>query len=219
LAIGAAFVPFQPFKYVVAIGATVGYIIYVHRHITDEEDYTPEELPSPLWCQPRAATPALVMVILQLVVSLALMIGGAKIFVDSITVTGDLLNIPTLVLALIIAPIATELPEKFNSVVWVRTKKDTLAMGNITGAMVFQSTIPVTIGMFFTNWHIDTSNLSGFVSGGIAILSCLTIFGLMAYRKRLTGPMLLFGGLWYIAYLAYLIFIAMPSGIPVSGAH
>jgi len=37
-------------------------------------------------------------------------------------------------LALVIAPIATELPEKFNSVIWIRQRKDTLAMGNITGA-------------------------------------------------------------------------------------
>ena len=50
------------------------------------------------------------------------------------------------ILALIIAPIATELPEKFNSVLWVRTGKDTLAMGNITGAMVFQSCVPTVLG-------------------------------------------------------------------------
>ena len=52
-----------------------------------------------------------------------------------------------LVLALIIAPIATELPEKFNSVIWVRQAKDTLALGNITGAMVFQSCIPTVVGL------------------------------------------------------------------------
>ena len=56
------------------------------------------------------------------------------------------------ILALVIAPIATELPEKFNSVIWVRTGKDTLAMGNITGAMVFQSCLPTVLGMLFTEW-------------------------------------------------------------------
>ncbi len=43
---------------------------------------------------------------------------------------------------LLVAPIATELPEKFNAVIWIRQGKDTLAMGNITGAMVFQASIP-----------------------------------------------------------------------------
>ena len=56
------------------------------------------------------------------------------------------------ILALIIAPIATELPEKFNSVLWVRNGKDTLAMGNITGAMVFQSCLPTVLGLLFTTW-------------------------------------------------------------------
>ena len=43
------------------------------------------------------------------------------------------LGVSEILLALVIAPIATELPEKFNSLIWVRQGKDTLAMGNITG--------------------------------------------------------------------------------------
>ena len=60
-------------------------------------------------------------------------------------------------LALIIAPIATELPEKFNSLIWVRQNKDTLAMGNITGAMVFQSCIPTAIGVVLAAERVDRS--------------------------------------------------------------
>ena len=59
-------------------------------------------------------------------------------------------GIPAGLIALVLAPLATELPEKFNSVIWLRDNKDTLAIGNITGAMVFQSTIPVSIGVLFT---------------------------------------------------------------------
>ena len=55
------------------------------------------------------------------------------------------------VLALVLAPLATELPEKFNSLIWVRQNKDTLAMGNITGAMVFQSCIPTAIGIILAS--------------------------------------------------------------------
>src|SRR5665647_3849985 len=33
---------------------------------------------------------------------------------------------------------------------WVRQEKDTLALGNITGAMVFQTCIPVAFGIAFT---------------------------------------------------------------------
>ena len=59
-----------------------------------------------------------------------------------------------MLLALVIAPIATELPEKFNSIIWVRQNKDTLALGNITGAMVFQSTIPTVVGLVFAAEHV-----------------------------------------------------------------
>src|SRR5206468_5510224 len=62
--------------------------------------------------------------------------------------------VPPLALALLIAPVATELPEKFNSVIWVSRRKDTLAMGNLTGAMVFQSSFPVTIGLLLTPWRL-----------------------------------------------------------------
>ena len=63
------------------------------------------------------------------------------------------LGVDEALLALVIAPIATELPEKFNSVIWVRQGKDTLAMGNITGAMVFQATIPTVVALVFASEH------------------------------------------------------------------
>ena len=59
-------------------------------------------------------------------------------------------------LSLVLAPLATEMPEKANSVLWVRRGKDALAMGNITGAMTFQATIPVALGLAFTTWDLDS---------------------------------------------------------------
>jgi hypothetical protein len=88
--------------------------------------------------------------ITQALVAIAGMIAGARIFVLGIDRIASTFSIPPLALALLIAPIATELPEKFNSVIWVRRRKDTLALGNITGAMVFQSSFPVTIGLLLT---------------------------------------------------------------------
>ena len=59
-------------------------------------------------------------------------------------------SVPSLVFALLVAPVATELPEQFNGVIWIRRRKDTLAMGNVTGAMVFQSSFPVSVGLLLT---------------------------------------------------------------------
>ena len=60
-------------------------------------------------------------------------------------------RISALVLSLVLAPLATEMPEKANSVLWVRRGKDALALGNITGAMTFQASIPVALGLAFTD--------------------------------------------------------------------
>src|SRR3989475_9600001 len=66
------------------------------------------------------------------------------------------LSVSPLVLALLVAPIATELPETMNSFFWIYQKKDTLAVGNITGAMVFQGTFPVSVGLVGTAWNLDS---------------------------------------------------------------
>jgi len=39
-----------------------------------------------------------------------------------------------------------------NSILWIRKHKDTLAFGNISGAMVFQGTLLPAIGISLTPW-------------------------------------------------------------------
>jgi cation:H+ antiporter len=107
----------------------------------------------------------------------------------------------------VIAPIATELPEKFNSLIWVRQGKDTLAMGNITGAMVFQSAIPTVVALVFAgeSWQVSGSSVIAFASAGIAFLAVGAVFLPMWRRARLDGRALLVGGAFYAAYLALVI--------------
>lgn len=52
--------------------------------------------------------------------------------------------------ALLLSLVATELPETLNPVIWVRQGKVALALGNISGAMMIQATIPSALGIFFT---------------------------------------------------------------------
>jgi cation:H+ antiporter len=154
--------------------------------------------------------PRLRLVTLQVLVALALMIGGSVVFVDAVEHIAADLGLPALLLALVVAPIATELPEKFNSLIWVRNGKDTLAMGNITGAMVFQSCIPTTIGILLASdaWSLSgasTETLIGFASAGIAFASIALIFIPMVRRNSLSGRHLLIGGLFYVAYLGLVV--------------
>ena len=106
-------------------------------------------------------------------------------------------------LALVIAPVATELPEKFNSVLWVRQGKDTLAMGNITGAMVFQACLPTVVALLFApeQWVIGPGSYLVFLSAGIAFAATAAVFLPMTRRARLTARGLLVGGIFYAAYL------------------
>jgi cation:H+ antiporter len=127
--------------------------------------------------------------IAQVGFSLLVMLGGAKLFVHHVELLSGALGASPLMVALIVAPIATELPEKFNSVLWMRQGKDTLALGNITGAMVFQSSIPVTLGIALTDWKLHGLPGHGhlpLISAGIALFSAGFLLS-MARRKRNGG--------------------------------
>src|SRR3990167_1482889 len=91
----------------------------------------------------------------QLFASLFFIIAGAKLFVFGIEQLGMLTGLSVLTLSLLIIPIATELPEKLNSITWIMRRKDTLAFGNVTGAMVFQGTLLPAFGMQLGSWIAD----------------------------------------------------------------
>ncbi len=145
----------------------------------------------------------------QIAVALGLIIGGAYQFVDVTEALTTMLGASPLVFALIVAPIATELPEKFNSVIWVRQGRDTLSMGNISGAMVFQATFPVTIGILLTSWHFGSvaSGGAAFLSAGIALVSAtIVLIAVKLGRSETVAPWPLAAGLiWWLVFVAYVI--------------
>jgi cation:H+ antiporter len=216
LAIGAAFLPLDPVwpKWVVAVILVGIYAWYVKAHFEADPDVDAEDL-APLRFRRldmRAhaidpAVPRLRVVNLQVLAALGLIIVGAFFFVDAVEHLATSFGLDEALLALVIAPIATELPEKFNSIIWVRQGKDTLSMGNITGAMVFQSAIPTVVALLFAAdaWHFGEGSQIAFASAGIAFLSTALIFIPMARSGQLTGKRLLVGGVFYLAYLALVI--------------
>jgi cation:H+ antiporter len=222
IAIGAAFLPLEPvwLKWIVAVVLIGIYAWYVKAHFEADPDVDAEDL-APLRFRrldraahrEEPATPRLRVVNLQVLVALALIVAGAVFFVGAVEDLAHQLNVDGALLALVIAPIATELPEKFNSVIWVRQGKDTLAMGNITGAMVFQSTIPTVVALVFASesWVAAPGSYVAFASAAIAFLSMGAIFVPMARRGVLRGRGLLVGGAFYVVYLA--LVLAVISGV------
>jgi len=158
----------------------------------------------------EAAPPRLRIIVTQVVGALALIVIGAQVFVGAVEHLSTAVGLDPRILALVIAPIATELPEKFNSVIWVRTGKDTLAMGNITGAMVFQSCLPTLLGILFTEWTFQADSALAFASAGAAFVATALIFGTMLRRGKLSAWSLLIGGPIYLAYVAAALLL--PAG-------
>ncbi len=229
IAIGSAFLP-EPVRWLklpIALLLLVVYGVYVRAHFAEEATDTGTETLGPLHLArlPRlgaqAATrravdldllasdtdpdgnvgPRLRLVIVQVVVALLAIVVGAQVFVGAVEHLAGAIGLDPRILALVIAPIATELPEKFNSVIWVRAGKDTLAMGNITGAMVFQSCIPTVLGLIFTDWVYSASSALSFASAGAAFVATILIFGGMFRARHLNARLLLLGGPIYAIYI------------------
>ncbi len=218
LAIGSAFLPIEPpwIRWIAAVALIAIYAWYVRGHLRADVAEEEEEL-APLRFRrvdvpghrSDPVVPRLRVINLQVLIALGFIIVGAVFFVDAVEHLASSLGVSEVLLALVIAPVATELPEKFNSILWVRQNKDTLAMGNITGAMVFQSCIPTVVGLVLASeaWSIREGSYTAFASAGIAFLASAAIFLPMARRGGLHGRHLLVGGLFYLAYLALVVVV------------
>ena len=203
MAFGAALIPFRPAKLVIAGVLLVCYGWYVYLTMTCRDCEHPESEMRPLHFSRKATHPRLRFVLVQLAASLALIVTGARMFVDAVTSVSAAMGISALVLSVIITPIATELPEKFNSITWMRHKKDTLALGNVTGAMVFQSSVLPAIGIICTGWGIRELGRAGIGAIVVALLASSIIWGEMMIRKRLSPYALLLGGAVYLLFPIY----------------
>lgn len=223
LAIGAALLPpdlvWPRYGVAVALLGIYGWYVKVHFEAdptVDAEDLAPLRFRRIDRRQFRVdpAVPRLRVVNLQVVAALALIVVGAVTFVDAVEHVATAIGVDGLLLALVIAPIATELPEKFNSVLWVRSGKDTLAMGNITGAMVFQAAIPTVVALVFAPaaWSAGEGTYTAFASAGIAFLASAAIFIPAFRRGTLRGRDLLIGGVFYLAYLGLVISVIAGGG-------
>jgi cation:H+ antiporter len=192
----------------VGIAFLAAYGFYIRRTLGGGGEVQAEETLEPLTFDrrpERRSDPALALCVVQLLVGLGAMVGGAHLFVEELLNIADSLGVDALVLALILAPLATELPEKVNSFFWVREGKDALALGNISGAMVFQSTIPVGIGLLFTDWSLDGNAVLSIVLGLTG--------GLLAYlslhRGRRFTPPAIAG--WFALYAAFIVVVALSA--------
>lgn len=143
----------------------------------------------------------MIVIVIQLLLGVGLLVGGAKGFINGVESAAQIIGISALLLSLLIIPIATELPEKVNSILWIRKGKDTLAFGNITGAMVFQGTLLPAIGIMLTPWEPRSEVVLGIA---MTLIAAIWLRYLMA-KGGIKVWHLLVNGAMYITYLVLVL--------------
>jgi cation:H+ antiporter len=180
------------------------YGVYFFKEMrVDAETHSSADL-EPLKLQPKRDRPSGWAVLVQTVVTLALIFGASQLFVAQLEWAGPELGLSAAVTALLLSPVATELPEVMNAVIWVKQGKTSLALANISGAMMIQATVPSGLGLLFTPWHFDGPLL---LSGVITIIGILYLLWLMR-TKRFTSTRLAISAGFYGVFALGLVFIA-----------
>jgi cation:H+ antiporter len=178
------------------------YGLYFWRELRSEDDAV-EGVIEPLRLQPHAKDPAAGWVWLQTAVALGAVFIGSQVFVGQLETLGHILGVPGHVIALLLSPVATELPETLNVVIWVRQGKERLALANVSGAMMIQATVPTALGLLFTPWQFDTALA---IAAGATIVSIGYL--LITLRSgRLTTGRLAMSAVGYLLFAGFFLFI------------
>jgi cation:H+ antiporter len=200
-ALGFLIFPGKPLTGLLFLAA---YAIYFWSEMRQKSDVVEGTL-APLWVRPRTPNPSVRWVFLQTGLALSAVFVGSQVFVGQLESLATGLGVPGHIMALLLSPVATELPETMNALIWVRQGKERLALANISGAMMIQATVPSALGLFFTPWVFDAP-LS--LAAGVTMLAIVYLI-LLLRQGRLTAGKLSFAALGYLAFVAAFLFVTL----------
>lgn len=191
------------FRAVLAAALVIGYGVYVAATVGGASAVSEgAPRPSGLWLARGSTQPPWWVILGQLALAVGLMLAGAELFVRFLTGLAAEFALSGFVLAVVLAPLATELPETLNSVLWIGQEKDQLAVGNITGAMVLQGAVVPAVGLAFTPWHFDTVET---VAAAVALAGALMPLGALTLARRLPPWYLLCPAALYVAFIVWVL--------------
>jgi cation:H+ antiporter len=158
------------------LGATflAAYALYFRKEMGSRRHGEVELEIEPLRLRPGAARGG--WAVLQTILALLAIFAASRVFVSQLDVIGPWLGLSPQTVALLLSPIATELPETMNAIIWVRQGKERLALANISGAMMIQATVPTAFGLFFTPWLLDSALLIAAAATALAIATLFILF-------------------------------------------
>ena len=195
-ALGLVAFAFKPWLGVLFLAA---YALYVWRELKGGDASDDEEL-EPLKFHPGAAEPAMWRVIVQSVLALVVIALASRVFVSQMEAIGLALGLSAHVVALVLSPVATELPETVNALIWVRQGKERLALANISGAMMIQATVPSSLALFYTPWRFDAPLIAAAVLTTLAVAYLWWLFQRAHVNARWLVPV----GLLYGVFAAFI---------------
>ena len=186
------------------------YGLYVWQEMRREGGEVEGDALEPLKLRPGLKDPAIGWALGQTGVALVVIFAASQLFVYQLGILGPGLGIETSFVALLLSPLATELPETMNAIIWVRQGKQRLALANISGAMMIQATVPSAFGIFFTPWRLDATLVWA------AVVTLLSVFGLHLLLKRnaLTPPRLAAFGSLYAVFAVGVVVLRHHRGSP-----
>jgi cation:H+ antiporter len=175
------------------------YAVYLLRELRGAQVMS-EEMLEPLKLRPRG-DPSLLWPLLQTSLALAAIAIASKVFVGQLETIGIWAGLSPQLVALLLSPVATELPETMNALIWVRQGKERLALANISGAMMIQATVPTAFGLFFTTWIFSRELIVSGVITMLAVAVLLALFSKQVVSARWLMPL---AGL-YAVFVAVLV--------------
>ncbi|GAA0262762.1 sodium:calcium antiporter [Rhodanobacter caeni] len=187
------------FKPALGVLFLAAYALYVWREMRSDDSAPDDETLDPLKFRPGHAEPALRWVVAQTLAALGVIAVASRVFVSQLESIGAAFGLPPHLVALVLSPVATELPETVNALIWVRQGKERLALANISGAMMIQATIPSALAIFATPWMFDTPLIVSGVLTAVAIVYLWRLFRRGAVDARWLWPV----GLLYGVFAVY----------------
>lgn len=199
ITLGVVVFSFKPWLGIAFLAAYAGYL---RSELTSEDNHETGEL-DPLKIRPGDVNPSVAWVGLQSAASLVCIFIASRVFVSQIEAVGNGFGLAPQLAALLMSPIATELPETLNAVIWVRQGKERLALANISGAMMVQATVPTSLCLFFTPWILDRSLL---ISAAITAIATGVLFVLFR-RGEVRGSALAQIGWLYALFVLAIVYL------------
>ncbi|MBR4675731.1 MAG: calcium/sodium antiporter [Victivallales bacterium] len=180
----------------------IGFLVYTWKNVLDARK--PKGSSDSLELQKSDEKPLpIVFAIFFVIIGVVLLIGGAKLFVNSSVEVARIFHVSDAVIGLTLVAVGTSLPELATSLVAAFKGENDIAVGNVIGSNIFN-----TLAILGISPLVHPIKAEGIQSIDLAVMLLFTVLMLITMSSRKTvsraeGALLLF---IYTGYMVWLCF-------------